>query len=60
MIFTDGLSSVTQCLMIGSSGRLRDTSIRSMSRTLLSLGLVIPNFNLKNSPRISIVFTDYN
>ena len=46
--------------MIEKNGRLKDTAIRSMSRTLLSLGLVIPNFNLKNSPRISIVLTNYS
>lgn len=46
--------------MIDNSGRLRDTSIRSMSRMLLTLTTLYPGFDLKNGPRINVVFTNFN
>ena len=48
--------------MIDDGGRIKETSIESMARTMHSLTYSYPNFNPRTSegPRLNIVFTNFS
>mmetsp|Transcript_15319 Transcript_15319/g.23583 ORF Transcript_15319/g.23583 Transcript_15319/m.23583 type:complete len:158 (-) Transcript_15319:806-1279(-) len=57
-----GVSGIVQCIMIDAGGRLKNTSVESMSRTLHSLTFSNPKFSplFHKGPRLNVVFTNYS
>ena len=56
---TKGMSCITQCIMVDAGGRIKETSVKSMARTLHSLTYSFPEYDpLANvGPRLNLVFT---
>lgn len=46
--------------MVDASGRIKDTSVRVMSKLLLSFTYIYPEFKIENCPRINVIFTDFS
>ncbi|KRX00439.1 P-loop containing nucleoside triphosphate hydrolase [Pseudocohnilembus persalinus] len=54
-----GLTSITQCLMVDQSGRIKNSAIQSMINILLNFTYIYPDFNFQQAPRLNVIFTNY-
>lgn len=46
--------------MVEKSGRITNSCIKSMSRTLMTFTHLYPGFDLENAPRINVIFNNFS
>ena len=55
---TEGINTFTQCILPDAAGRIKRSAIQSMCTMLLSLTSLYEDADMKNQPRLCVIFNN--